>query len=137
MLELSGLNYWAVLVVWVLNMALGAFWYSPAGFGKVWSKLSGVDIMKLPKAEANKAIGFVALGALIQAVVLGAVVHSLHATALVDGLSIGFVLWLGLTAATTVGTTLYAQLSWKFWWLNSSFFLIVMVLGAGLLAVWR
>ena len=137
MLDLTGLNYWAVLVTWFINMALGAFWYSPAGFGKLWSKLSGVDIMKLPKVEANKAIAFVALGALIQSFVLAVIVNSLHATTIGDGVAIGFLLWLGLTAATTIGTTLYARLSWKFWWLNSSFFLVVMVIGAGLLAVWR
>jgi hypothetical protein len=137
MLDLSGLNYWAILVVWIINIALGAFWYSPVGFGKLWSKLSGVDMMKLPKDVANKAIAFVALGALIQAIVLGVIVNSLHATTLSDGVTIGIVLWLGLTAATTIGTTLYSRLSWKFWWLNSSFFLIVMAVGAGVLAVWR
>jgi hypothetical protein len=135
-LDLTGLNYLAVLAVWLLNVGLGAYWYSPAGFGKLWSKLSGVDIMKLPKDEANKAIAFVALGALVQAYTLAVIVHSLQATTLAEGAAIGFVLWLGLTAATTIGNTLYSRLGWKFWWLNSSFFLIVMVIGAALLAVW-
>ena len=36
-----------------------------------------------------------------------------------------------------IGNNLYSRLSWKFWWLNASFFLIVFVVGAGLLAVWR
>ncbi len=46
MLELSNLNPIAIIVAWVISIALGSFWYSPAGFGKLWSKLSGVDIMK-------------------------------------------------------------------------------------------
>lgn len=137
MIDVHSLNYWALLVAWLINMGLGAFWYSPLGFGKLWSKLSGVDMMKMPKDEANKAISFVALGALLQTVALGLVVHSLHATKLLDGVVIGLVLWLGFTAATTIGTTLYSRLSWKFWGLNSSFFLVVMVINTGLLTVWR
>ena len=34
MIEFSGLNVWAVLVVWIISVALGTFWYSPAGFGE-------------------------------------------------------------------------------------------------------
>jgi hypothetical protein len=136
-LDMTGLNFWAVLLVWLLNIGLGAYWYSPAGFGRLWSKLSGVDMMKLPKAEANKAIAFVALGALIQAYVLALVVRASNAATLIDGVVVGLVVWAGLTAAPTIGNTLYSRLGWKFWWLNSSFFLIVMVVGAAVLAVWR
>jgi len=137
MLEFGGLNYWALLVALGVNMGLGAFWYSPAGFGKLWSKLSGVDMMKIPKKESNTAIGFVGLGALAQTVALAVVIHSLHATTLRNGLAIGLVLWFGFTAATTIGNTLYARLGWKFWWLNSSFFLIVMVVNAVMLSTWQ
>lgn len=137
MLDLSGINYWAVLVAWVINMAVGAFWYSPLGFGKLWTKLSGVDILKLPQDEANRALGFVALFALVQSVALAIVVNSLHTTTFMDGLWLGLLLWFGLTAATTIGATFYSRRGWKFWWLNASFFLIVLVLGTILLAVWQ
>lgn len=137
MLELHGLNYLAVLVAWLINMGVGAFWYSPAGFGPLWSKLSGVNLLKIPKAEANRAIGFVAVSSLVQAWALALVLHSLHAANLADGLLIGLVLWFGFTAATTVGNTLYARQSWTFWWLNASFFFVVMVINSLLLTLWR
>jgi hypothetical protein len=137
MLDFSGLNYWAILIGWLINLILGSLWYSPVGFGKLWSKLSGVDMMKMPKDEANKAIGFVALSALLQTIILDMVIHSLHVTKLADGLLIGLVLWFGFTAMTTVGNTLYSRKSWKYWWLNSSFFLIVIVVNAGILAAWH
>jgi hypothetical protein len=137
MLELSGLNYWAIAVAWLVNVGIGSVWYSPVGFGKLWSKLSGVDMMKLPKYEANRAIGFIALSALTQAVALGTVVHSLNATTAIEGLKIGLLVWAGFTAATTIGNTLYARLGFKFWWLTSSYFLIVMSINSIILAIWR
>lgn len=127
MLDAHGLNYLALLVALVINMAVGSLWYSQSGFGKLWSKLSGVDMMKMPKSEANQAIAFMALSAAVQTLALGVVIHSLGATRLIDGVVIGLVLWAGFTAATTIGNTLYSRLSWKYWWLNSSFFLVVMV----------
>lgn len=135
--DFSGINYWAVAVVWLVNVVVGSFWYSPAGFGKQWPKLSGVDIMKLPQNEANRAIGAVSVSAVVQAVVLAIILNSLHTAGWLNGLWTGLLLWAGLTAATTVGVTLYSRKSWKFWWLNSSYFLVVMPVNAIILAVWR
>jgi hypothetical protein len=136
-IDFSGLNYWAILVAWLINVAVGSVWYSPLGFQKLWSKLSGVDMMKIPKNEANRAIGFVAVSALIQSVVLAVVLNSMHAATAVEGLEAGVLLWLGLTAVTTIGNTLYSRLSLRLWWLNASFFLVVMAVNSVILAVWR
>jgi hypothetical protein len=137
MLELDGINYWAVALAWLINVVVGAFWYSPAGFAKQWTKYTGIDIMKMPENEATKAIGFVALSALFQAMALAVVINSLHITEAINGLVTGIILWLGFTAATTVGVTLYSQRSWKFLWLNSSYFLLVMAVNSVILAIWR
>jgi hypothetical protein len=137
MLDFSGINYWAVLVAWLVNVAVGAVWYSPMAFGKTWSKLSGVDIMKIPVNEANRIISFVALSAIAQAVTLAVILNSLDVATTADGLKIGLLLWFGLTAATTVGVTLYMRKSWMFWWLNSSYFLVVMTVNSVILATWR
>lgn len=136
MLQLEGLNLWAVLVAWAINMGVGAFWYSPSGFAELWKNYTKIDIMKIPQKEANNILLFVSLSALIQAFVLGIVMHSLGAATWTEGAVAGFVLWLGLTAATTVGVTLYARRSWKFLWLNSSYFLLVMVVNSIMFAVW-
>jgi hypothetical protein len=137
MLDLAGINYWAVLVVWVLYMAVGAWWYSTAGFAKQWTKHTGIDILKIPTKQANKIIISVAVSALVQALALAVVLNSLDVTTATNGLLVGLLLWLGFTAATTVGVTLYSKRSWKFLWLNSSYFLVVMAIGAAVLAVWQ
>jgi hypothetical protein len=137
MLELEGINYWAIVVAWLINVMVGAFWYSPAAFGKRWEEHTGINILKIPEKEANKIISFVVLSAILQAGTLGIIIHSLEVTTMLNGLLIGGVLWLGLTAATTVGVTLYSRRSWKFWWINSSYFLLVMSINSIIFAVWQ
>lgn len=135
MLDISGLNVWAILVAWIFSVVLGSFWYSPAGFGKLWSKLSGVDMMKTPKEETTRAIMFVIASSLLQAIILGVILNSLAVSTVSEGIAASFVLWLGFTALTTIGNTLYQRQSWKFWWLNASFFLIVMLVNGTIFTI--
>jgi len=137
MIEFSGLNYVAILVAWIISVVIGAFWYSPAGFGKLWSKLSGVDMMKTPKEETNRAIIFVTISSLLQAFALATILNSLNVRSIGEGLIASLVLWFGFTALTTVGNTLYQRQSWKFIWLNASFFLVVFVINGIILSVWK
>ena len=36
------INYWAILVLGIVSMALGALWYGPL-FGKKWMEIIGVN----------------------------------------------------------------------------------------------
>ena len=137
MLELDGLNYWAIAVVWIFYMIVGAWWYSPAGFAKKWTKYTGIDILKIPQEQASRIIAFVAVSALVQAVTLAVVLNSLDVVNVTEALVATLVLWLGFTSATTVGVTLYSKRSWKFLWLNSSYFLVVMIVGSIIFSTWR
>lgn len=136
MLDFEGINYWAVAAVWLVNVVVGSLWYSPMGFGKKWSKLSGVDIMKLPENESTRAIVYVALSAVVQAVVLAVVLNAIGVSSAAEGLVASFVVWLGMVAATTIGTTFYSRRGWSFWWLNASYFLVVMAVNGLILGAW-
>jgi hypothetical protein len=137
MVDFSDINYWAVVVVWLVYVGVGSFWYSPAGFGKRWSKLSGVNIMKLPQDEANRAIIYVAASSLLQAFALALVLNAMGVVNAVQGIISALWLWAGMVAATTIGTTFYARKSWAFWWLNASFFLVTMVITGAILGMWQ
>ena len=137
MLDFNGLNIWAIVVVWAVYMAVGAFWYSPAGFAKRWTKYTKIDIMKIPQDEATKILGFIVVSCLIQVIALAVVLNSLQPSSGLEGMITGIIIWLGFTAATTVGVTLYSRRSWKFLWLNSSYFLVVMSLGSLILSIWK
>jgi len=137
MLELSGINIWAVLVVWVIYLIVGAYWYSPGGFAKLWTKYTGIDIMKIPTEKATKILISVTLSSLVQVLALAIILNSLNVETALQGFVAGIVLWLGFTTATTVGVTLYSQRSWKFLWLNSAYFLVTMGVGSIIFAIWQ
>lgn len=136
MLDMDGLNWFAVIVAWLIFSLIGAFWYSPVGFGKQWSAMTGIDIMNLPGNEANAALGFVAISAMVQAIALGILANSVGADSFADGLVLGLVVSIGLTVATTVGTTLYQRRSWGFWLINGSYFVVAMTINAILFTIW-
>jgi hypothetical protein len=137
MFSVVDLNFWAVVVAWLINIVIGALWYSPLAFARRWEKFTGIDIMKIPEKEATRAIGYVALSGLIQAFALAMVLNGLNVLSVQDGLLAGFVLWFGFTAATTIGVTFYSRRGWGYWWLNSSYFLVVMMLNSYLLTIWQ
>jgi len=137
MVEFTGLNIFAILVTWVISVLVGTFWYSPAGFGKLWSKLSGVDPLNMPKNQATRAIAFVSISSLLQSLALALILNSLDIKNIGEGIIVTLILWFGFTALTTLGNTLYQRQSLKFWWLNASFFLIVMLVNGIILSAWK
>jgi hypothetical protein len=136
-IDFGSLNIFAILVVWVINVLIGTLWYSPVGFGKKWSSLSGVDLMKVPKDEATRAIVLVSFSGLVQGIALALVLNSIGAHTVGEGIVAALVIWFGFTAVTTIGNTLYQRQSLKFWFLNASFFLVVMVINSIILSVWK
>lgn len=136
-MEIEGINFIAVAAAWIVNCAVGALWYSPAGFAKQWEKYTGIDLMKIPEQEATKTLVWVVVAAFGQAVVLAIILNSLNLTDLRTALLAGIVLWFGFIAATTVGVTLYSRRSWGYWWLNASYFLLVVLINTIILTVWK
>jgi hypothetical protein len=135
--EFNRINDVAIAAATLINIIIGAFWYSPAGFGKLWSKLTKINMMDMPKSEANKAIGLVAISAFVQSVILAIFIRSFGTHTIRAGITLGLLLWLGFTAATTVGDTVYAKRGWKLWWINSSFYLLVLLINAVMLSLWH
>jgi len=56
------LDYWTVVVAAVVNMGVGALWYSPMGFGKSWSKLIGKKMEDMRK-NAGPGYSITTIGA--------------------------------------------------------------------------
>lgn len=128
-------NIVAVLVAAVINMVVGAIWYSKALFAKDWAKLTGRKIDQM----GDGAQGYVltAIGALVQAWILAHFVAWALATTAIQGAVIGFMLWLGFTAITQGVNTVFAGTRKKLLAINTGYFLVVLVINGALLAVWH
>ena len=49
------INYLAVLIAALASYVLGALWYSPVLFGKLWMKLSKIDPKNMDAAKKHLA----------------------------------------------------------------------------------
>ena len=128
------INYAAVLVAAVINMAVGAVWYSPALFGKAWSKLTGKKDMK---GSGQMGYAVSAVGALVQSWILVHFVQYAGSTTVTEGAITGFWLWLAFVAAVMAGAYVFEGRPWKLLQINAGYFFVVLIANGALLAAWR
>jgi hypothetical protein len=125
----------AVLVAAIVRMVIGAVWYSPALFVKAWYRLTGVTEAQM-KAGMVKALVVDFVGSLLMAFVLVHVIRLGGATTVLQGLTIGFFVWLGFVAVVTIGTVTYERKPLQLFLLNNGYLLLSLLAMGVILAVW-
>lgn len=123
-------NWVAVIISAVIAMALGTFWYSPAGFGKQWMKLIGMTKEKMEGSKANMPMiyGVQIVASLVTAYVLSQIIGFAGAMDFVGGAIVGFWVWLGFVATVMLGGVLYENRSLNLYWINAGYQLVTFVL---------
>ncbi len=129
------LNHLAILVSGVIQWVVGALWYS-ALFGKQWRELVGMK--KTPSgSSAIVAMATSFVGGLVLAFALAHVIQWAYATNFPWGAFIGFICWLGFVAPMMLSQSLYEQRPIKLFFINVSYWLVVLIISGGLLAQWQ
>ena len=139
------INYLAIAVCVILNMVLGALWYSPLLFGTIWAKLMGADFNKMkndPNFQKNAQKGYIvaSLCHLIMTVVMAHFIEYTHASgSWFDGLKIGFSCWLGFTFTTMLTNHLFSKnnSSWLLAAINIAYPMVALSMTGALLAAWH
>lgn len=134
------LNLYAILGAAVAAFALGAFWYSPLGFGGVWMRLMGYteESMKSMTMTPLRAMAIGFITTLLASYVLAHFVAVWKEAAfgtmtLVDGLTLGFWVWLGFQMTIQIGAVLWENRPWKLFFLNAAYQLLVVLLMSAIL----
>ena len=136
---MADVNLLAVLVAAIAATGVGMFWYSPAGFGKAWMRLSGLSQEKMNQMK-NKGMGktytinFIAT--LVMAYVLANFVGVWGAVGVAGAFSIAFWVWLGFIATVMLGSVLWEGKPTKLYVINISFYLVSLFLMALILVYW-
>jgi len=128
-------NVWAVIVAAVINMVVGAAWYSRALFAKPWMKLTGRKNMD--GSGAGMSYAMTTAAALLQTFVLALLTVSLHVTDAWAGVCLGLWVWAGFAATTSISDYLFAGRSLKLWALNQGYYVVVLAVNGALLAAWK
>ena len=124
-------NYWAVLVSALILWLLGAAWYSPVLFAKVWMASLGI----VPGgAKKGLAIGMISslIGDLLVAFVLLHLVLWSGAVTYGAGASVGFLCWLGFVAAIQFPQGIYESRPIQLFAINSGYWFVgLLIVGGG------
>lgn len=131
------MNYLAILVAAVANMALGFIWYGPL-FGKPWIKLMGLTKESMEKAkkgmEKTYVMSFVTT--LVMAYVLAMFISKMNITDITGGLTVAFWAWFGFIAPVMATEVLFGSKKWELFYINAGYQLVAMLAMGALLASW-
>ncbi len=95
--DFSQLDWLAVLLAAVANMAVGALWFSPVLFGKPWMRGAGVTL-ESANANAGRAYTIAIVASVVVAVVLAALFAGSGVAGATAGAGKGAILGAGLVA---------------------------------------
>lgn len=129
-------NFLAVLIAAVVSMAIGAYWYSPKGFGKQWAELTGKNLDSIDKKAANKSYAMMFVASFVTAFVLANLVRLAGATTVMEGIMVGFWVWLGFVATVQIGVVLWDQKPAKLFYINTLYSLVTLAVNGAILALW-
>ena len=135
----ASINNIAVVAAAVVSMVIGAAWYSPLLFGKLWMKLSWMTEKQLAEAKKKgmaKSYAIAFLAVLVMSYVLAHFVDYLGATTVMAGVEAGFWLWLGFVATVLINGVLWEGKPFKLYLLNIAHYLIALLVMGAILAVW-
>ncbi len=135
---MASVNYFALIVAGIANMAIGFLWYGPL-FGKVWMNMMNFSSEHMKMAQEKgmgKTYAIAFVGALVMAYVVSQLVYLWGAYNVVTALQVAITLWLGFIATSFLGTVLWEGKSWKLYTLNISYYLVVLIAQSLILTYW-
>ena len=131
-----GINYVAVLVAALSGFAVGAIWYGPL-FGRQWSVVSGSHDAQRANVNVPGVYALTFILSLIAAMVLALIIHQVHATGVIAGVRISFLLWLGFILTVRVTEALFNGTDMRLVMIDAGYRLVWTVVMGVILAVWH
>lgn len=128
-------SLFAVFTGTIAYMALGMFWYSPVAFGNLWARhqnMNPANMRPTPMHFIGAAIvAFLASWSMAQLIAWTSPFMGVHA------LMVGFVAWLGLTAAPSYSQVIWAGQSVMVFMINVTGLLVKTLMLSALFYFWR
>ena len=140
------INYWAVLVSAIAFFAVGAVWYNDSLFGKAWRASMGKSDAEFQNEKQDVSMGFsfgiMFLGSLIMAFVTAHLVDLIAVAYPMAGnfklgLMIGFWVWFGYIASYVLSAVAFERRSWKYYFINTGYWLVGTLLMGAILTAWQ
>ena len=138
---IQDLNWLAVVVSALAYFSLGAIWFNPNVFGKIWMKGHNIT----PNEEDKKRMPMVMLTTLvfcfIGAIAMGYFVNVFNFYQVnwrwYSGVKVGLVAGIGFTGVGIAMNYMYTRKSWTVIIIDSAYHVVGLVIAGIIISVWR
>lgn len=129
----------AVLAAAVAAFCLGALWYSPLLFARLWMRAHSYtdEVLAEIKKDAPKAYFLAFVCYLVMALVLSAILSYARVDSMVEGAWLGFLCWAGFVATTGMVGNLFSAKPFSAFLIDSGYQLAYLLAMGAILAFWR
>jgi len=133
------INVWAVLTGTLALWVLGALWYSPVLFGKIWQKKVGFKEEGITKVNMALTFGLSFLLMLFMVWALNFVInsHKPEDVSMLKGLHYGAFTGFFFSMMTMGINYLYQRRSFTLWLIDGSYIVIGLGIAGMILGAWR
>lgn len=133
------INVWAVLAGTLALWGLGALWYSPLLFGKIWQKEVGFKEEEVTKVNMLMVFGLSFLAMLFMVWALNFVInsHKPEEVSMLRGLHYGAFTGFFFSMMTTGINYLYQRRSLKLWLIDGFYMILGLGVAGMILGAWR
>ena len=130
------INHWAVLTCAVVNLALGALWYSPLLFYKAWMKENAFTEENLKKVNPIKVYGLSFIFSVIISYNMAFFLGD-DKTDMIWGVTAGFLSGFGFSALIFTVIALFEQRSCKYILINGGYITVYFTIIGFIIGAWR
>ena len=134
-MDMSTINWLAVLVAGISAFVVGGIWYSPGLFGKAWMSENQLSEQQIKEGNKGKIFGFTLIFSLLMSANLAMFLNDAK-TDLTWGTCAGFLAGIWTFCAIAIHS-LFELKSWKLIFINGGYSLVALTLMGAILGIWR
>lgn len=134
-MDLTQINYAAVLVAALSSFVIGFLWYAPFTFGNIWMKEAGLSDEKIKQANMIKIFGLSFILSLIISFNLAAFLGP--DPGLTWGMTAGALAGIGWVAAALGILYLFERRSLKLFLIDAGYQAVTFIVAGGIIGLWQ
>ena len=129
------INIWAILVITVIYFILGALWYSPLLFGKIWAKAMNYNIDELEM----KPINFIgaAIAAFVATFFLALLLEIIGTYNIFIGILVALIIGIGFVLTIGIYDVLYENKNIKVYLIDAGYHIVALIIAGLILGLWQ
>ena len=136
---MTDFNYLAILCALGLSLGLGMLWYSPLMFGRVWYRLKRYTPEQADRLQGSIRPAYVVslIGYTTMAMVVATLVIALDLTSALEGLLLGFLLWIGFVFTTGLIANMFSERRFRSFVIDTTYQLACLLIMGSVIGAWR